>query len=312
MLKTFRHSPMLEAFEQKKKQLLADPLIRSLQEKHPELTEREFAANLPRLYQYVTEYRNCEACPGLDLCPNDLPGHYTRLHVERIGEHVHVNDQKTACRKYLARQAHEAVRRRIRSFYVDDRGWNEGFSVEEMVSRDRERSVAVHRIYDYINTARTEGLPTRGLYLVGDFGTGKTYLMGYLLHEMAKLGYTGVILYMPDFIDVLKSMIGDADILLETMTLLKQTDILVFDDIGSENLNPWARDHVLAAILNYRMNRKPTFYTSNHRLEDLEKHFGFTSREGEEEHKGRRLMERVAHFVEVVEVLGANQRGRAS
>jgi primosomal protein DnaI len=312
MLKTYRQSSMLEAFERKKNELKADPLIRRLLEQYPDLTEQDFNANLPRLFQYVTEHRNCEACPGLELCPNALPGHYTRLHVERIGNHVLVNDRKTACRKYVARQAQEAVRRRIRSFYVDDREWQEGFSIEEMVSRDRDRSVAVNRIYDYVNTVRNEGLPTRGLYLVGDFGTGKTYLMGYLLHEMAKFGYTGVILYMPDFIEELKSMIGDGDKLQETMELLKNTDILVFDDIGSENLTPWVRDHVLAAILNYRMNRKPTFYTSNYRLEDLEKHFAFTSREGEEEHKGRRLMERVAHFVEVVEVVGANQRGRAS
>lgn len=312
MLKRYGQSPAFRSFGEKRKQLLEDPLIRKLMEQHPELDEEGVNANITRLYQYVTEYRNCEACPGLDQCPNDMPGHYTRLEVERIGGHVHVVDRKTACKKFSARQAQEAIRRRIRSFYVDEAMWDRGFSIEEIVSRDKERSIAVKRIYDYISLTRREGLQTRGLYLVGDFGTGKTYLMGYLLHEMAKLGYTGVIIYMPDFMEELKAMIGEPSRLQETVELLKQTDILVFDDIGAENLNSWARDHVLAAILNYRMNRKPTFYTSNHSLEDLEKHFSFTSRDGEDEHKGRRLMERVAHFVDVVEVYGANQRGRAS
>ena len=90
--------------------------------------------------------------------------------------------------------------------------------------------------------------------------------------------------------------------------LLKETDLLVFDDIGAENVSPWIRDHVFATILNYRMNRKPTFFSSNYTLDGLEKHLSFSNREGEEEFKGKRLMERIRHFVEPVEVKGHNKR----
>ncbi len=62
------------------------------------------------------------------------------------------------------------------------------------------------------------------------------------------------------FSEDLKAMFGDPLKLKETVDLLKETDLLVFDDIGAENLNPWLRDHVMAVILNYRMNRKPTFF----------------------------------------------------
>ncbi len=95
----------------------------------------------------------------------------------------------------------------------------------------------------------------------------------------------------------------------DTIEMMKETDLLVFDDIGAENMNPWLRDHVLGSILNYRMNRKPTFYTSNYDLERLEAHFSFTSKEGEDEGKGQRLMERIRPFIDVVVVSGSNKRG---
>lgn len=104
-------------------------------------------------------------------------------------------------------------------------------------------------------------------------------------------------------------MIKEPERLNETIELLKTTDLLVFDDIGAENLNPWARDHVMGSILNYRMNRKPTFYTSNYELDALEKHFSFTNKDGDEQYKGKRLMDRIRPFVDTIVVKGTNKRG---
>ena len=117
---------------------------------------------------------------------------------------------------------------------------------------------------------------------------------------------------MPDFMEDLKSMFAEPQQLKDTIEMLKETDLLVFDDIGAENLNPWARDHVLGTILNYRMNRKPTFFTSNYDLDALEQHFSFTNRDGEELHKGQRIMDRIRPFVEAVPVNGRNKRGMTS
>jgi len=114
---------------------------------------------------------------------------------------------------------------------------------------------------------------------------------------------------MPEFAEELKGMFSEPQRLKETIDLLKEADLLVFDDIGAENLNPWLRDHVLGTILNYRMNRKPTFFTSNYELDALEQHFSFTSKDGEEEFKGKRLMDRIRPFVDVVVVNGTNKRG---
>ncbi|HIW33008.1 MAG TPA: ATP-binding protein [Candidatus Paenibacillus intestinavium] len=300
---------MLQLAKQKQAELMQDPLVIALREKYPNITDYAIKVNLNRVHQYVTEYRNCSNCPGLDLCPNDFTGHYTLLQTEEINGEAHLIDRKVGCKKLRASQHEELVRNRIRSFYIDDKALKRQYSADEILGKDLERAKVVGSLLKYIDRTKAEGLSHKGLFLAGDFGVGKTYLMCYALQELAKSGYSGVIVYMPDFVEDLKVLMHEPAKLKETVDLMKETDLLVFDDIGAENLNPWARDHVLGAILNYRMDRKPTFYTSNYRLDDLEGHFSFTNKDGEEHHKGRRLMNRVAPYVDELVITGSNKRG---
>ncbi|WP_239618720.1 ATP-binding protein [Cohnella mopanensis] len=307
-----RHMPSLQGRangEQIANQVLNDPLVLKLRSRFPDLNETVLRANLNRLYQMTTEYRACKECPGLALCPNDMQGHSTGINCVEINGRWQMNDYKTACSKWTANEQQEQIKRRITSFYVDETVLGEHYDEAEMLKLDANRVLAVNQLQNYVRTTINDGLQKQGLYLKGDFGTGKTYLAGYLLQKLAKEGFSGVIVYMPEFVEDAKALMFEPQKLKETITLMKDADLLVFDDIGAENLTPWVRDHVLGAILNHRMNRKPTFYTSNHDLDDLERHFSFTHKEGEEMHKGQRLMDRVRPFVDVIHVRGRNQRG---
>lgn len=290
------------------KDLMNDPIVKELQAEHPEIDDALLRANLPRLYQYVNDRRHCGNCPGLDRCPNDFQGHFSKLEAMEANGQMELVERKAACSLQMARQNEDSIKKRIRSFYVDERALEEGYNEVEIMGKDRLRAPAVNQVFRYIREVKENGLTPQGLYLYGSFGTGKTFLMSYLLHELAIGGYTGVIVYMPDFVEDLKSMIQDSDKLKETVDVMKNCDLLIFDDIGAENLSPWVRDHVLGAILNFRMNRKPTFYTSNYDLASLEKHLSFTSKDGEEMHKGQRLMDRISPFVDIVHLHGENQR----
>lgn len=308
LLSQMNNPQLKERQERVTRELLSDPKVTALLAEHPELDESQLTLHLGKLSQYVKDCRNCAACPGLEHCPNDFQGHYTKLTVETVTGTPELYERKVPCQKQLAREHELRVKNRIRSFYVDERALNEGYNAVEMMTRDIERAPAVGRIVQYINDTRENGLSNKGLYLEGHFGTGKTFLMSYLLHELAESGYTGVIVFMPELVEELKFMMQDNQGLKEMIEAMKQADVLIFDDIGAENLNPWARDQILSSILNYRMNRRPTFYTSNYDLTALEKHLSFTSKEGEEAYRGQRLMDRIAPFVDVVQVKGSNQR----
>lgn len=309
MLKRSPFNQRRAEIEAKTKEMLNQPLVQELVAEHPELDQQTLKLNLNKLYQYVKEHHACEQCPGLENCPNDFEGHFTRIDVHERDGRCFLEDRKVACQKLLHHERQQAVRRRVRSFYVDETALNQGYSAQEILERDYERIGAVTQVMDYIAKVSEHGLTPSGLYLSGSFGTGKTFLMSYMLYELARLDYTGVIVYMPEFVEELKSMFQEPGRLRETMETLKETDLLVFDDIGAENMTPWVRDHVLGSILNHRMNRKPTFYTSNYDLNGLMKHFSYT-REGEDIYKAERLMDRIQPYVEVVSVNGQNKRGQ--
>ncbi|MDT3429218.1 primosomal protein DnaI [Paenibacillus forsythiae] len=293
-------------------ELLNHPLVLRLKSEHPELEESRLRLHLSRLYQYVEEARHCANCPGLERCPNDFQGHFSKLTVESVGGFPDLYERKTACALQVNKDSQERIRKRITSFYVDERALSEGYDESEIMGKDPRRAPAVGRLFQYIERTKEEGLSPRGLYLYGSFGTGKTFLMCYLLYELAITGYSGVIVYTPDLVEELKAIMMEGQKVKEIVDTLKNCDLLIFDDIGAENLNPWARDHILGPILNYRMNRKPTFYTSNYPLDGLEKHLSFTSKDGEEVYKGQRLMNRIAPYVDVVQLVGENQRGYSS
>jgi primosomal protein DnaI len=309
ILKQWPYPELVRQAEERAKLLLADPLIQKFRQQYPFIDDHTLKLNMNSLYQHVKEYKTCMNCPGLDLCPNDMTGHCTMLSAELLNGRPYIHEEKVACNKFTARQLQQAIHSRIRTFHVDEKALSEEFSFSELVKKDLHRAEAVEQINDYIVRTTENGLQPRGLFLTGSFGTGKTFLMCYMLYQLAKVGMTGAIVYMPDFAEDLKAMFDEPHKLRETIELLKETDLLVFDDIGAENLNPWLRDHVIGAILNYRMNRKPTFFTSNYDLDGLERHFSFTNKDGEEEHKGMRIMDRVRPFVDVVAVNGYNKRG---
>ena len=311
ILTQMKNTQLKQRSEELTARLFNDPLVLELRNRYPELGQEQLTRGMAKLYQYVNDSKHCANCPGLANCPNDFPGHFTKLTVEQVGGSPQLVDRQVPCQKQLQYERELSVKKRIHSFYVDERALEEGYNAVEIMAKDSLRAPAVGQLFRYIEVTKESGLLTKGLYLEGPFGIGKTFLMCYLLHELAKEGYSGAIVYMPEFVEDLKSMLQDSDKLRDTVEMMKQVDLLIFDDIGAENLNPWARDHVMGAILNYRMNRKPTFYTSNYSLNALEKHLSFTSKDGEERHKGQRLMDRIAPFVDVVQVNGTNKRGRA-
>ena len=290
-------------------QVLNDPLVQEFRSHNPQLDSSTLRMNINRLYQMTVETRHCQNCPGLDKCPNDMQGHSTRLDCVEVGGRWQVVDRKKPCTLWQQYEKQAQLKRRITCLFTDESVFGQKYDETEMLKLDDDRSFSVDHLLDYVERTKLEGLQKFGLYLMGDFGTGKTYLASYLLQKLAKEGYSGVIVYMPEFVEDAKALMLEPQKLKNTIALMKEADLLVFDDIGAENLSPWVRDHVLGAILNHRMNRKPTFYTSNHDLDSLERHFSFTHKEGEELHKGRRLMDRLRPFVEVVHVRGRNQRG---
>lgn len=148
----------------------------------------------------------------------------------------------------------------------------------------------------------------KAIYLYGDFGVGKSYMMAALAHDLSeKRGVSTTLLHYPSFVLDVKNAISSGQVK-EKIDDVKVAQVLILDDIGAEQSSPWMRDEILQVILQHRMQENlPTFFTSNFNFVDLERHFA-TARNGDETWQAKRVMERIRYLAQEVRLEGENRR----
>ena len=159
--------------------------------------------------------------------------------------------------------------------------------------------------------AFVEQYPTirKGLYLYGDFGVGKSFMVAALAHDLSeKRGVSSTLLHYPSFVIDVKNAISDGNV--KTLVdEIKLSEVLILDDIGAEQSTAWIRDEILQVILQYRMQENlPTFFTSNFNFEELEQHFAKGKHGNDETWEARRVMERIRYLAEETRLEGVNRR----
>ena len=179
-------------------------------------------------------------------------------------------------------------------------------SFADVDADDEKRFTVFQRLVEF-----SEAYPhvRKGLYLYGDFGVGKSFMVAALAHDLSeKRGVSSTLLHYPSFVIDVKNAIGDGNVK-NLVDEIKQAEVLILDDIGAEQSTPWVRDEVLQVILQYRMQEDlPTFFTSNFNFEDLEKHFAKGKNGNDETWEARRVMERIRYLAEETRLEGENRR----
>lgn len=106
----------------------------------------------------------------------------------------------------------------------------------------------------------------RWLFLYGPCGTGKTHLAVSIARFVREQhGMSVYFAVVPDLLDHLRATFDPASGAAydDRFTTIKNAQLLVLDDLGTENATPWAREK-LYQIVNHRyMEQLPTVITSN-------------------------------------------------
>ena len=173
----------------------------------------------------------------------------------------------------------------------------------------KEREDVIRELLNFIEAYKTDSTQYhKGLYVAGRFGVGKTYMMGALANELSENGIETTLVNVPTYSAEIKQAIATNTVESKLMTI-KNTPILVLDDIGAEMNSAWFRDEVLMVILQHRMLQElPTFFTSNVKIEQLEAHIAHSNKGDQELLKAKRLIERIRFLAKEYFVDGQNHR----
>lgn len=245
------------------------------------------------------EFENCKHCKGLEYCKNELKGYLYKPN-ELNG---HVNFSYTACSYQQKKEREEAYQKNIELFEVPKNVKSASF---QNTTRDDKNRLQISKYFKEFINAYEKCENPKGIYLYGSFGTGKTYLISALFNELAKKNVRSAIVYVPEFLRQLKASFNTD--YQEKYDYIKTVPLLLLDDLGAENLTPWARDEIIGTLLQYRMEENlPTFFTSNLDLKQLEEHFSATN-SGIEKLKARRIIERITYMTREFTLTSKNRR----
>lgn len=259
------------------------------------LPKEEMMKHTSNLEESTIEYNNCLNCSGLMECLNKIRG-YT--YSPKLVNNTLVFRYK-ACH-YTNNKNKENNHLKYVKYYNTPVGASNA-SWSNIDGKYLKRKDTIRWLNDFKNNYPNV---SKGLYLYGNFGCGKSYLITAMLNELAKKQVRSTIVFFSEFLQELKSSF-DSDFS-DKLLNVKKTPILLIDDIGAEAISAWSRDEILCPILQYRMDEKlPTFLTSNLSIDDLEQHLSFN---GKEVVKAKRIIERVKQLCDVIEMNSDNMR----
>lgn len=254
-----------------------------------------------KLEETSKELNNCKKCKKLNECKNSYHGYV--YYPDILNDNL-VFDY-IPCKYKKQDDYQNQYKKNIYLFEVPKE--IKEASMKNIDLDDPERYDIIKWLKNFLDNYQT-GNSTKGLYLTGNFGCGKTYLISACLNELAKKNHKIAIIYYPEFLRSLKESFGDNEEYNNKFNFIKKIELLLIDDIGAETMTEWSRDEVLGTILQYRMQEGlTTFFTSNLTIKDLEEHFS-VSHGGVEKVKAKRIIERIKQLTTEMLMVSVNKR----
>ncbi len=268
------------------------------------LSDDELMKYTSNIEESACEYKNCKNCKCLAACKNKITG-YCYLPVLNDGK---LNFSYVACKyknKYIQDNKYQK-----NVISIDIPKEIKEAKLKDIYTDDKNRADVIKWILNYIKYYKS-GKIEKGLYLHGNFGCGKTYLIAAMFNELAKTSVKSVIVYWPEYLRSLKSSYGSNsnDEFKDKYNEVKYAKLLLIDDLGAESVTSWSRDEILGTILQYRMQENlPTFITSNLNIKELEEHLSITTNNKSERVKAVRIIERIKQLTIDTEMISKNNR----
>lgn len=262
------------------------------------LPKDEIMKYTSRIKDSSNELKKCEGCKNIMQCKNNVCGYV--YYPSILNDNLVFSYVPCKYKKKLDKD--RAFLDNVISFDMPSEIINA--SMKDIYTDDKNRLETIKWLTTFIKKCENNE-KSNGLYLTGNFGCGKTYLVAAAFNELAKKGIKSTIVYYPEFLRKLKESFSDD--FKNIFNKVKNAPLLLLDDIGAETVTNWNRDEILGTILQYRMQEKlPTFFTSNLSIKELEEHLSSNDSEGKI--KARRIIERIKFLTDNITMIAENRR----
>jgi primosomal protein dnaI len=278
------------------KQIQEDPNIKKIITQY-HLNQEDMDKGLHILLAYTIYNEKCDGCKGLDDCKQVKHGYMPHLGYNGVSFDI----DYLPC-EYKERLIHQ---KNLENNLVCYSCNLNSFDFNHLYINKNRKDV-LEKIKTCLKNYKNN-LPTKGIYIHGMYGCGKSYLLAYLAKDLANSNHKVIFAYYPDLVRMIKGSIAGGN-LEEIVERLKEIEVLVLDDFGGEMLTGFIRDEVLGVILQDRMsNGRLTFMSSN--LDDklLQEHLRESTKDTDAL-RASRIYERIRTLMDFVELKDQNYR----
>lgn len=177
---------------------------------------------------------------------------------------------------------------------------------------DMSNTQAVGKVLYFIKNYQY-GDKSKGMWLHGSFGIGKTYLMGAMATELNKrqvgVNFISANQLVNDLYETMRKNSMDNSVQ-KQLDYLSKSEVLIVDDLGTEKMTRNNFVDVFYAVFKYRgEHNKPTFITSNFTKDQYYQHANQSGNMNRIEIA--RFKEQIDVLTEEVQMRGENRRVKA-
>ena len=190
-----------------------------------------------RLNEASLELRNCSNCSSLLSCKNTLKGFCLTPKVTN-------NSLNFSYKKCKYKEQSDEINKYMQNvYYFEIPSLIKSASFKSIYKDDAKRLEIIKKIKSFYDDYR-KNKDCKGIYLTGNFGSGKSYLIGALFNELAKLNYQSAIIYFPEFLRSIKASFNNNSLTL-LLTLLILSISLGIEARHSSKLKPISKARLL-------------------------------------------------------------------
>jgi DNA replication protein DnaC len=114
----------------------------------------------------------------------------------------------------------------------------------------------------------------RGVWIMGDIGTGKTMLAMLVSKAALDAGRSTAIYSLPRLLNLIREAIEEEDGVVGFLDRLASVDLLHVDDVGAENRTDWALEQLYSIVNTRYEDERSMVVTTNLRPDELAEQIG--------------------------------------